>query len=99
MVGGGGFVDGSCGYRAGQYSGNIRFIEKPGIQDEGGPHVVKRSSDPRITHPEVKVQVRDLVRAVGIVAPFAPRGFSIREKSFYRAPESRSAQATCAGCP
>ena len=27
-----------------------------------------------IAYPEVKVQVRDLVRVVGIVAPFAPRG-------------------------
>ena len=58
-----------------QYSGKICFIEKPGVhvQDEGGRHVVKRSSDPRVAHPEVKVQVRDLVRVVGIVAPFAAR--------------------------
>ena len=40
--------------------------------------MAKRSSDPRVAYPEVKVQVRDLVRGVGIVAPFAPRGFSIR---------------------
>ena len=26
-----------------------------------------------VAYPEVKVQVRDLVRVVGIVAPFAPR--------------------------
>ena len=69
---------GPCGYcrrvlwvpgPAGQYSGKIRFIEKPGVEDEGGRHVVKRSSDPRVAHPDVKVQVRDLVRVVGIVAP------------------------------
>ena len=30
----------------GQYSGKIRFIEKPGVQNEGGRHVAKRSSDP-----------------------------------------------------
>ena len=30
----------------GQYSGKIRFIEKPGVQDEGGRHVAKCSSDP-----------------------------------------------------
>ena len=64
----------------GQYSGKIRFIEKPGVQDEGGRHVAKRSSDPRVAYPEVNVQVRGLVRVVGIVAPFAPRGFSIRGK-------------------
>ena len=61
---------------AGQYSGKIRFIEKPGVEDEGGRHVVKRSSDPRVAHPDVKVQVRVLVRVVGIVAPFAPMGAS-----------------------
>ena len=40
----------------------------------------KRSSEPRVAYPEVNVQIRDLVRVVGIVAPFAPRGFSIRGK-------------------
>ena len=64
----------------GQYSGKIRFIEKPGVQDEGGRHVAKCSSDPRVAYPEVNVQARDLVRGVDIVAPFAPRGFSIRGK-------------------
>ena len=69
-----------------QYSGKIRFVEKPGVQNEvggGGRHVSKRSSDPRVVYPEVNFQVRDLVRIVGIVAivgPFAPRGFSIRRK-------------------
>ena len=33
--------------------------------------MAKRSSDPRVVYPEVKVQVRDLVRVVGIVASFA----------------------------
>ena len=42
--------------------------------------MAKRSSDPRVAYPEVNVQVRDLVRVVGIVSPFAPRGFSIRGK-------------------
>ena len=40
---------------AGQYSGKIRFIEKPGVEDERGRYVVKRSSDPRVAHPDVKV--------------------------------------------
>ena len=80
---------GPCGYcrrvlwvagPRGQYSGKIRFNEKPGVQDEGVRHVAKRSSDPRVAYPEVNVQVRDLVRVVGIVALFAPRGFSIRGK-------------------
>ena len=80
---------GPCGYcrrvlwvpgPRGQYSGKIRFIEKPGVQDEWGRHVAKRSSDTRVAYPQVNVQVTDLVRVVGIVAPFAPRGFSIRGK-------------------
>ena len=40
---------------------SISFIEEIGVQDEGGRHVVKRSSDHWVAHPEVKVQVRDLV--------------------------------------
>ena len=51
--------------------------------------------EPRIAYPEVKVQVRDLVRVVGIVAPLVPVGIVaplshwgwVRGKnSFYRAP-------------
>ena len=45
----------------GQYSDEIHFIEKPGVQDEGDRHVSKRSSGPRVHNPEVKVQVLDLV--------------------------------------
>ena len=41
---------------------------RPGVQ------VAKRSSDHRVASPTVKVEVRDLVRVVGIVAPFAPLG-------------------------
>ena len=52
----------------------------------GGRHVAKRSSDPRVTYPEVKVQVQDLVRVVGIVAPFTLLGVGTRGKSVYRAP-------------
>ena len=37
-------------------------------------YVAKRSSDPRVAYPKVNVQVRDLVRVVGIVAHFAPGG-------------------------
>ena len=40
----------------------------------------KRRSDPEVANPEVKVQVRDLVRIVGIVTPFVPRAVSIPEK-------------------
>ena len=36
--------------------------------------MAKRNSDPRVAYPEVKLQVRDIVRVAGIVAPFAPLG-------------------------
>ena len=75
-----------------QYSGKGRFIGKPGVQDYGGHHVAERSSDPRVANPEVKVQVRDLVRAVGTVAPFAPQGSVRGKNSFYRAPGGKWAQ-------
>ena len=61
--------------------------------------MAKRSSDPRVDYPEVKVQVGDLVRVEGIVAPFAPWGLVFGENSFQRAPVGKWAQETCAGCP
>ena len=51
--------------------------------------MVRRSSNPRVTHPEVKVQVRDLVRVVDIVAAFAPRVFSIRRKFVLSSPRGQ----------
>ena len=54
-----------------QYSGKIRFVAKPGVQDYEGRHVAKRSSDPWVAYPEVKVLVRELVRVVGFVASCA----------------------------
>ena len=80
-----GIVEGSCGYRARGVSIRGKFVlsRNPGYKTRGVGgcrHVAKRSSDPRVAYPEVNVQVRDLVRVLGIVAPFAPRGFSIRGK-------------------
>ena len=76
-----GIVEGSCGYRARGVSIRGKFVlsRNPGYKTGwgGGRHVAKRSSDPRVAYPEVNVQVRDLLRVVGIVAP---RGFSIRGK-------------------
>ena len=31
-----------------QYSGKLRFVGKPGVQDEEDRHVAKRRSDPRV---------------------------------------------------
>ena len=71
-----------------------RFIEKRGVQDEGGRHVAKRSSDPRQAYPEVKLQGRDLVRVVGIVAPFVQLGVGTRGKFFLSGPGEKWAQET-----
>ena len=101
-------VEGSSGVPGprGQYSEKVLSIEKPEVLDVcvcvcvwGGCNVAKCSSDSRVAYPDVKFQVRDLVRVVGIVAPFAPWEFDTWENSFYRAPGGKRAQETCAGCP
>ena len=75
-----GIVEGSSGITARGVNtsirGNSHYRETWGTRrGGGGRHVAKRSSDPRVAYPEVKVQVRDLVRFLGIVVPFAPREF------------------------
>ena len=66
-----GIVEGSCTYRARGVSIRGKFVlsRNPGYKTRGGGgrNVAKRSSDPRVAYPEVSVQVRDLVRVVGIV--------------------------------
>ena len=58
----------------------IEFQENAGDGRKGGGggggrgNSAKRSSHPEVANLEVKVQVRDLVRVVGIVTPFATRG-------------------------
>ena len=56
----------------GSVFGENSFYRETWSTSRGGRHVAKRSSDPRVAYPDVKVQKRD--RAVGIVAPFPPRG-------------------------
>ena len=56
--------------------GKFVLFTKLGYKTRGCHHVAKRSSDSRVAYPEVKVQVRDLVRVVGIVAPL-PHGVSV----------------------
>ena len=71
----------------GSVFGENSFYRETRGRRRGGRHVVKRSSDPRVAHPDVKVQVRDLVRVVGIVAPSLPPWGPVHgENSFYRAP-------------
>ena len=74
-----------------QYSGKFRFTEKPGVQDEGGRHVAKRTSDTRVAYPEVNVQVRDLVQ---VVASFAPWELSIRGKFVLSIEQAKSSIPT-----
>ena len=55
----------------------------------GGRHMAKRNSDPRVAYPEVKHQVRDMVRVAGIVAPFAPVGPFTRRKFVLSSPREK----------
>ena len=59
---------------AGSVFGENSFCRETRGTRRGGRHVAKRSSDRRVAYPEVNVPVRVLVRVVGIVVPFAPRG-------------------------
>ena len=62
----------------GQYS---FYRETWGTRRGGwGRHFAKYSSHPRQAYPIVKPQGRDLVRVVGIIAPFAPMGAGTRGK-------------------
>ena len=82
--------------------GEIRFIEKPGVQDwGGGRHVAKRCSDPPGSLPRSQSSdTWDIVRVEGIVAPFAPRGGQYSGKiRFIEAPPGKWVQETCAGFP
>ena len=74
-----GIVEGSCKYRArGSVFGENSFYRETWDTRLGGCHVSKRSFEPRIANPEVRIQVRDLVRVVSIVAFFAPLGVNTR---------------------
>ena len=84
-----------------QYLGKIRFIEnllyKTCVCGGGGGG--KRTSDSRVAYPEVKGQVRDLVRVVGIVAHF-DQGRSVPGKnSFYRVPGVNGHRSLCRVSP
>ena len=60
--------------------GKFVLSRNPEYKTRGGHHVAKRSSDPRVAYPEVKVQVRDLVRVLGT------RGSVFRGNASYRTP-------------
>ena len=83
-----------------QYSGKICFIGKPEVHDEGVALWLNVVLTLGLSIP-VKIQVRDLVRVVGIVSVFAQRGGEsvFGGNSFSRSPGGKLAQETCAGCP
>ena len=68
---------------AGSVFGENSFYRETRGTRRGCRHVAKRSSDPQVAYPEVNIQVRDLVRVVDIVVPFAPRGSVFGKNSFY----------------
>ena len=69
----------------GQNSGKIRFIDNLWVQDDGGRHVAKRSSDHPLqqryaTGEPDKVKGRNLVGIVEGSCGYRSRAFSIRGK-------------------
>ena len=83
-----GIVEWSLTYRARGVSIREKsFYRETRGTRRGGRHVAKRSSDPRVAYPEVKVQVRDPSASCGYCCSLCPAGVSIfGEKSFYLAP-------------
>ena len=73
-----GIVEGSCGYRARgvRIRGKFGLSRNLGYKTRGCVNLLvdERRSDPWVAYPDVKFQVRDLVRVISIVVPFAPRG-------------------------
>ena len=65
-----------------QYSGKIFYNEKPGYKTMRVVMWLNVVLTPLIAYPEVKVQVRNLVQVVGMVAPFAPLGVGTGEIRF-----------------
>ena len=84
-----GILEESCGYRARGVSIRGKFVLLRNLE-RGGRHMAKRSSDPRVVYPEVKLQVRDPVRDVGIVAPFAPLGGRYQGKICFIEPQEET---------
>ena len=83
-----------------QYTGKNRFIEKLGVQDEVGRHVIKRSSDPHGSPPRSLSSGTGPNASCGYCCPLCPAGVQYSGNiRFYRAPKGRWAQETYAGCP
>ena len=63
-----------------------RFFQGTDSRWSKGATIPKTRTRSRVVFPEVKVQVRDLVRVVGIFVPLPHGGSVPGENSFYRAP-------------
>ena len=83
-----GIVEWFCGNWARGVSIRGKFVLSIRLGYKTSHHVTKRSSEPRVAYPKVKVQVRDRVRVVRIVSPFAPRGVSIQGVNGHRRPSA-----------
>ena len=70
----------------GSVFGENSFYLETRVGDEGVAMWLNVVLTPPVAYPEVKVQVRDLVRAVGIVSPFATRGVGTRKKIVLSSP-------------
>ena len=91
-----GNVEGSCGYRARGVSIRGQFVlsRNTGYKTMGVAMCLSV-----VLTSDVKVQVRDLLRVVCIVAPLPFERSVFRENSFYRAQGGKWAEEICAGCP
>ena len=77
-----------------------RFIEKRGYKTSGVAMLLKVVLTAQKAYPEVKLQGRDLVQVVGIVASFVPLGAGTRGKFVVSSPRGgKWAQERCAGSP
>ena len=75
-----GIIEGSCGYRASGVSIRGLFVlSRDLVNKTRGRHVAKRNTC-------IKVQLRDIVRVVNNVAPFATRGIGIGGKFVLSSP-------------
>ena len=81
-----GIVEGSFGYRARGVSIRGKSVLSRNLGYEGVAMLNVVLNDSRVAYPYVKVQVRDLVGVVGIVAPFAQRGVGSQRKIVLSSP-------------
>ena len=70
-----------------QYSGKLRFIGKPGVQDEEERHVAKRSSDPPGSHSRSQSSGTGPSASCKYCCPLCPMGVGTRENFVLSSPK------------